>query len=241
MSRSAGPLTLAVPAYFHPAVAPKKWARLVSLAPLTRFVIINVHNGPGEDVDVTYLAVIDALRDAGVRMLGYVDTAYGQREPSVIAQEVSTYRARYGLDGVFMDQVSSGLEELDHYAQCVVAARTAGGHFIALNSGAHPHPGYVDLANVTVTFEGTWAQYKTLEVPEWVHRFPASRFSHLVHSMPRKAFARGLALSAQRHAGSVFLTDGSGDNPWDRVPQRLVTELGAMGAAKVQLAESVRR
>ena len=219
------PLTLAVPAYFHPADAPKQWNDLVSLARSTRFVIVNVHNGPGEELDPPYLDVTKALRATGVRMLGYVDTDYGRREPTVVAQEASAYRARYGLDGIFMDQVSSGLDQLDHYAQCVVAARTAGAHFVALNAGAEPHPGYVDLANITVTFEGTWSAYKSLRVSDWVHRYPAKRFCHLVHSMPRGSFAHGLEMAARRNVGSVFLTDGRGANPWDHIPPRLITEL----------------
>jgi hypothetical protein len=192
---------------------------------MTRFVIINVHNGPGEIADATYLPVIEALRAAGIRTIGYVDTNYGLREPAEIGKEVRTYRDRYGLEGVFMDQVSNGLDQLDHYAQCVVAARTAGAPFVVLNAGSEPHPGYVDLANVTVTFEGPWAEYATLRTPEWVHRYPSSRFCHLVHSLPRSRFGEGVALAAQRHVGGVFLTDGRGSNPWDRIPPRLITEL----------------
>lgn len=225
MNTSAAGLSLVVPAYFHPAVSPKKWQKLTPLAPSLRAVIVNVHNGPGEDLDPLYVSAVEALRAAGIRILGYVDTDYGRREPAIIGKEVSTYRDRYGIHGVFMDQVSSGLDQLDHYAQCVVAARTAGSPFVVLNAGAEPHPGYVDLANVTVTFEGPWHDYKSLRVSDWVHRYPSSRFCHLVHSMPRSAFAQGLDLAAARHAGSVFLTDGRGSNPWSHVSPRLIAEL----------------
>lgn len=235
MNASSASLSLVVPAYFHPVVAPKKWQKLVTLSPSLRAVIVNVHNGPGEELDPTYLPIIDSLKGAGIRILGYVDTDYGRREPSLIGQEVSTYRDRYGLNGVFMDQVPSGLDQLDHYAQCVVAARTAGSPFVVLNAGAEPHPGYVDLANVTVTFEGPWIDYKSLRVSDWVYRFPASRFCHLVHSMPRGAFAHGLELAARRHVGSVFLTDGRGSNPWDHVSPRLIAELARTQAQDERL------
>jgi len=225
MSPSRGALTLAIPAYFHPAVSPEEWAGLVSLARETRFVVVNVHNGPGEELDPAYVPVVEALKAAGIRTLGYVDTDYGRREPAVVEQEVTTYRQRYGLQGVFMDQVSGGLDQLDHYAQCVVAARTAGAPFVVLNAGAEPHPGYVDLANITVTFEGPWSKYKSLEVSDWVHRYPAKRFCHLVHSMPRGTLPKGIDLAAQRHVGSVFLTEGRGANPWDHVPPGLASEL----------------
>ena len=227
MNSPVSSLSLAIPAYFHPAVAPNDWSRLTELAPVIRFVIVNVHNGPGEALDPLYVPAVKALQAAGVRAVGYVDTDYGRREPADIGREVSAYRERYEISGVFMDQVSNGLDQLDHYAQCVAAARTAGAPFVVLNAGTEPHRGYVDLANVTVTFEGPWSEYEALRTPDWVHRYPASRFCHLVHSLPRDRFAEGLELAAQRHVGGIFLTDGLGSNPWDRVPPLLVDELEA--------------
>jgi len=202
---------------------------------MLRFVIINVHNGPGEAPDPSYLPVVEALRAAGIRTVGYVDTNYGRRIPADIGREVHAYRDWYGVQGVFMDQVSSGLDQLDHYAQCVVAARTAGAPFVVLNAGTEPHPGYVDLANVTVTFEGPWAAYVDLRIPDWARRYPSSRFCHLVHSVPRGRFADGLDLAAKRHVGSVFLTDGRGSNPWDHVPP-LLPPLLAKERAQNQLS-----
>ncbi|WP_159450217.1 spherulation-specific family 4 protein [Demequina sp. NBRC 110056] len=225
MNDARAALTLAVPAYFHPAVAEKRWRRLVRIAPLLRFVIVNPHNGPGERLDPAYPPVIEELRGAGVRIVGYVDTDYGRCTPAEIGAEVRTFRERYGVQGVFMDQVSSGLDDLDHYAQCVAAARTAGAPFVVLNAGTEPHRGYVDLANVTVTFEGTWAQYTNLTTPAWAERYPASRFCHLVHSLPRSMYSEGVDLATQHHVGSVFLTHRRGDNPWSDVPQRLLGEL----------------
>lgn len=225
---AARALSLAVPAYFHPSQKPELWRGLPGIADLLRFVILNVNSGPGPEVDPSYVRVVAALRAAGIRVLGYVDTAYGRRRPEEIARDADAYRVRYGVDGVFLDQVSSGLDQLDHYAQCVVAARTAGAHFVALNPGVHPHPGYIDIANVTVTFEGTWENYEALAVPEWVSRYSPRRFCHLVHSVPPDAFARGLDLAGERHVRSVCLTDGTGANPWDRLPTALTAELGQL-------------
>ena len=222
--REAG-VDLIVPAYFHPAVAPEQWKLLVRLAPMLRLVVINVHNGPGQDLDPSYPPVLLALQEAGVRLAGYVDSAYGQRAPIEIAHEVTTYRLRYGVQAVFLDQVTMGLDGLEHYAQCVLAARAAGARFVALNPGMHPHPGYLDLANLTVTFEGTWDQYQSLFPPPWITNFPSSRFCHLVHSVSPDAFAEGLRLTAARHARTVLLTDGGGDNPWDRVPAAMIDAL----------------
>jgi hypothetical protein len=224
---------LVVPAYFHPAVAPTVWQHLVRLASRLRLVIVNVHNGPGADLDPCYPPVIEALREAGVRMAGYVDTDYGRRSPAEITEEVDTWLRRYGVDGVFMDQVSPGLADLDHYAQCVLATRSAGARFVALNPGTHPHPGYADLANLTVTFEGPWSGYRSLPIPGWVTQYPSSRFVHLVHSVPVDVIPVALDLAARRHARGVFLTYSQGANPWDHVPALLT---GQMALAELSVS-----
>lgn len=213
---------LMVPAYAHPAADPRLWQRLVRAAPVLRLVVVNPHDGPGAGPDPSYPVVMQALGDAGVRMAGYVDTDYGNRPTKEVLADVTTYIARDGLRAVFLNQVGSGLDQLDHYAQLVQAARGAGARFVALNPGTHPHPGYVDLANVTVTFEGAWEDYRRLTVPPWAHRFPASRFCHLVHSVPSEQLDEAAATASRRHVDTVMLTDGTGENPWDRLPQVVV-------------------
>lgn len=227
-SVNVGP-DLLVPAYFHPLAAPELWTRLAGLGERVRSVVVNVHNGPGAELDPVYLTAVHTLKIHRLRPAGYVDTDYARRDPAVVAAEVASYVRWYGLDAVFFDQVGSGLADLDHYAECVLAARAAGARFVVLNPGTHPHPGYVHLANLVVTFEGSWQDYRGLALPPWVREHPADRFCHLVHSMPSDGFGPALQLAAQRHVRSLFLTDGQGDNPWDRLPEALVQALDTLG------------
>lgn len=216
---------LVVPAYVHPRVDPGLWARLVEAAPVLRLVVVNPHDGPGREVDPAYPPVVAALRAAGVRMAGYVDTAYGQRSPAEVAADVALHGERYGLAGVFLDQVSTGLDQLEHYGQVVRLSRAAGARFVALNHGAVPHPGYLDLANLTVTFEGPWQAWLTLAEPAWLRRQPVRRLCHLVHAVPPVELGRGLTVAGDRHAGALMLTDGTGANPWDRLPEAVLAPL----------------
>jgi hypothetical protein len=217
-----GDLDLLVPAYMHPLEDPAAWDRLVVLAPVLRAVVVNIHNGPGERPDPAYPKVLERLVDAGVRIVGYVDSDYGRRAPARIIADVECWLSRYGVHGVFLDQVASGLDLLDHYADLTVAARSRGADYVVLNPGTTPHPGYVDLANVTVTFEGPWTDYRRLKEPDWVEAVPASRFAHLVHGLPDvSTLPAPLRLAARRHVGTVYVTTGTGANPWDRVPQAL--------------------
>jgi hypothetical protein len=213
---------LLVPAYVHPLADPDAWQRLVDLGPRLRAVIVNVHNGPGDQEDAAYPDVLKALAEAGIRRVGYVDTDYGRRPAEEIVADVETWLARYDIRGVFFDQTASGLDQLDHYADITVAARARGADYVVLNPGTVPHPGYFDLANITITFEGSWRDYRRLTEPGWVRALPHSRFAHLVHGVPdaealRAAFRR----VARHHVRTFFATTGKGDNPWGVVPAEL--------------------
>ncbi|HYJ75531.1 MAG TPA: spherulation-specific family 4 protein [Kineosporiaceae bacterium] len=221
-------LDLLVPAYAHPLADPEAWQRLVALAPWLRAVIVNVHNGPGDGEDAAYPDVLKALQEAGVRTVGYVDTDYGRRPVPQVVADVEAWLARYDVRGVFLDQVATGLDLLDQYADVTVAARARGADYVVLNPGAVPHPGYVDLANITITFEGPWRDYRRLAEPEWVRALPTSRFAHLVHEVPdAEALAASFRRAGRHHVRTFYATTGGGDNPWGVIPAELVELLGA--------------
>ncbi len=216
---------LAVPAYVHPSVDPQLWVRLTETAADLRFVVVNVHNGPGEELDPAYPPVVERLRLARVRMVGYIDTDYGRRAVQDVAEQARVWVTRYGVRGVFLDQVVADLAHLEYYAACALACRAAGAQFVVANPGMNCHPAYADLANVTVTFEGSWAQYQRYKPSPELLDQPAQRFCHLVYDVPVGRIAEGPQRAAARHAGSVFFTDGRGTNPWDRLPESLLDGL----------------
>lgn len=221
MTGAESSLLHAVPAYFHPAVAPARWRRLLSQAHRIRFVIVNPHNGVGDEVQQRYLTVTGRLHDVGARLVGYIDTAYGERSADDLVAEAVGYQKWYGITGVFLDQCSTTLEMLNVYERYLIALRTAGVRFVVLNPGAHPHRGYIDLANVTVTFEGTWHEYQSFEAPSWVTERPASRYCHFVYGVPPKVARNPMPVLEGKHVGSVCFTDGDLPNPWDRIPPAL--------------------
>jgi hypothetical protein len=211
-------LDYAVPAYFHPAVAREEWHRLAHHAAVLRFVVVNVHNGVGAEVESLYSEVTEELLAAGVRLVGYVDTAYGQRSVADVVAEAHAYQDRYAITGVFLDQASSDLESLTQYEKYTLGLRAAGARFVVLNPGVHPHPGYIDLANVTVTYEGSWDAYEQMVELPWVLSRPPSRFCHLVYGTPRAIGADPAAAMAGRHTRTVCLTEGEAPNVWGRLP-----------------------
>lgn len=208
---SAHAVGLAVPAYFHPTREAGDWAR-VCAAPALGLAVVNPASGAGPAPDPAYRPVCDTLRARpGVVLAGYVDTAYGARPVDDVVAEAEDYRRFYGIEAVFLDQVSSGAQALDHYAGLTGRLRDRGAAAIVLNPGVAPHPGYRELAEVVVTFEGPWTAYRRRapDVPG------PGRTCHLVHATPP-----GLRVAAWRRArrlgaGLAYVTHRTMPNPWE--------------------------
>jgi len=88
---------------------------------------------------------------------------------------------------------------------------------IVLAPGAYPFPGYLDIADQLVVFNGPWTRYRWSEAPEWSAAYPASRFAHLVHGLSAAHLDEALRIARWQGAGTVCLTDRTaleGADPW---------------------------
>ncbi|GGM56148.1 hypothetical protein GCM10012275_29070 [Longimycelium tulufanense] len=214
-----------VPAYFHPLTAPADWRRLAAAGDRLRLVVLNIADGPGERRDPEFAGVVEPLLAAGVRVAGYVDTDYGRRPWDACLRDVERYRDWYGVRRAFLDQVAAERAWLPYYARLGAAMRRAGATETTLNPGVYPYPGYMELADLLVTFEGPWPAYRCLTVPFWVRRHPAHRFCHLVYAVPPLRRWLVARLAAHYHAGVVTITELGGANPWQGLPRHMT--LGA--------------
>ncbi|MEV4443853.1 spherulation-specific family 4 protein [Streptomyces sp. NPDC049577] len=215
---TTGARRLLVPLYVHPAVHPRAWDALLDAAPRLYGVVLNVADGPGGRPDPDFVAAARRLRGAGVRLLGYADTAYGRRPPRAVAADIRRHRRWYGVDGVFLDQAAAHPALLPRYRGLVMTARVLGARTAVLNPGTHPDPGYARIADLLVTFEGTWEDYRRAGVPDWTADHPPERFCHLVHAVPDGCAGDVARAAARRGAGVHCAVPGRGPNPWQSVP-----------------------
>jgi len=151
----------------------------------------------------TLAAVDRRLRRHGVR---------ATRPLADVVAEAAAYRRRYGVGAVFADQVTSDAAHLGYYRE--LADRLPPGRLV-LNPGTVPHAGYLELADVVVTFEGTAAVHARRQP-----RGPAgpAAVCHLVHDAPPATHRAVLARAARRGATYAFVTDRRLPNPWDGLP-----------------------
>jgi hypothetical protein len=217
---------LVVPAYFHPADKPRQWQWLADHAALIRMVVLNVANGSGTKPLDAFRSAVDQLHQAGISVVGYVDTDYGRRDTEAVLAELGRFQDWYGVTGACLDQVSTTAEDLGHYAAMADRVRATGAEIVFFNHGAHPVPEYAPLADLIGTFEGPWQAYQRLRVPGWTRRWPPSKCYHVVHSVPAKLIPDAWRLAARRKAGAMYITERSGPNPYDGLPTMTTTGAG---------------
>lgn len=216
---------LAVPAYFPPG---PQWDRALAGSVVPRYLVMNPENGPGTSADPAYSEAVARAQSAGVRVLGYVHTTYGARPAQEAESDIDRYRRWYGVDGIFLDEVSAGSAQLAYYEGLARTTRAVTGAIVALNPGVYPDEGYAALADVVVTFEGDDSDYRSSIPPSWVKRYPPGRFWHLVHASDRRALPSVIRLARERSVGNIYVTDDTLPNPWDTLASYWSSELSAV-------------
>lgn len=208
---------LFVPAFFYPE---STWQQATASRPAPRVMILDISGlGAGSEPLAHFRTVVRQAQAAGVTVLGYSSTALGQRPIGQVEADVRNYRAWYGVTGVFLDEVQGVASQLAYYQDLAsYIHRVNPGSVIWINPGTYPDQAYMSVANVVMTFEGTYAQYRTDQVPAWARKYPASRFAHTIHSTPQAQLASAVALARSRNAGYVYVTDGTGVNPYNGLP-----------------------
>ncbi|MGE3289599.1 MAG: spherulation-specific family 4 protein [Pseudonocardia sp.] len=222
-----------MPAYFHPVREADSWARLDAACARddVGIVVINPDSGFGTTADDAYRWACSSLCRSGTTVAGYVDTAYASRPHADVVAEVRAYVASYGVGAAFLDQVTSTRVELPYYRELVRSIRRAGVGRVVLNPGVGPDRGYLEIADVVVTFEGPWAAYAAEDrLPARRRRRSAATW-HLVHSTPPREQGRVIDAARRRGAAHVYVTERTLPNPWDRLPARWESHPGPGGSA----------
>ncbi|HZU75756.1 MAG TPA: spherulation-specific family 4 protein [Dehalococcoidia bacterium] len=217
----AAPATrLGVMAYFRPG---DDWQRLIGGAPTVAYVVLNPATGPGDQKDDGYAAEVAAAQQAGITVLGYVHTAYGTRSASAVEAEIDDYFTWYGVDGIFLDEVSIFCDYEQYYQNLYDYVKTVWNQgMVVLDPGWQSDASecYLQAADVLVTFEGSYETYTSnFPAVAWTARYPSSRFWHLVYNVPTPAAVRyTLGLSLTRNVSTVYLSPEQMPNPWDALP-----------------------
>ena len=123
-----------VPLYTDPGPVWDALAKAIVESPDLPFaVILNPNSGAGTTRNDRYVSAIPAFSFPNVRLYGYIDTAFGKRDPAAIAVEISNWKEWYGIDAIFFDDVNSN--EAVYYQRVCSAARAQGAGALIGNPG----------------------------------------------------------------------------------------------------------
>lgn len=213
-----------VPAYFAPR-STAAWTAVASSRRAVSWVIVNPQNGPGPAPLPGYRRLVDRLRRAGERVLGYVPTRQGRIGAARPLAAVARYRKWYGVRNAFFDEAPSGPGPEPLYRRLVAAVHAQHG-FAVLNPGTVPATGYFRFADAVVTFESTAARYeRTSRRPRSLAGIPARKIWNIVLQAPPNALARVMEVAADRRAGGLYVTDEGPPNPYDHLPSYWPSEV----------------
>jgi hypothetical protein len=221
---------LFVPAYFY---APADWQQADRSGPPLGFMILDISGiGAGSAPDPHFQGLVSRARSAGITVLGYSSTEDGQRQAAAVETDVRHYKDWYGVTDMFLDRVSGFQQDLGYYRQ--LASYIHGydhGSEVWMNVGAYPEDRqYTAVANVMVVFEGTYSQYRQVQVPSWAGSYSPAKFAATIYATPQDDLASALSLAVKRRAEHVYVTDGSGPDPYSSLPSYWKDELSAVSA-----------
>jgi hypothetical protein len=152
-------------------------------------------------------------------MLGYVFTHYGSRAASKVKADIDKYYMWYGVDGIFLDEVSNSCTKQSYYLDLYNYVKGKGGVAkVVINPGINTPECYITTADIIVNFEDNYAAYVGWAPSGWEFNYPANRFWHLIIGTNATDMPNAIALSKNRNAGWIYVTSDNLSNPWDTLP-----------------------
>jgi Spherulation-specific family 4 len=218
-----------VPAYFYSSAI---WAQAIGTRPAPSVILLNVDSGPGTGPLSHFQTVVRQAQAAGITVLGYSSTSYGQSAISSVETQVREYRSWYGVNGIFLDLTQGTPGEFSYYRTLTDFVRsTIPNGVVWLNPGDYPAPEFMSIANVVMVFEGPYSAYLSDQVPSWISQYSPGQFAHVIYETPPSDMASAVSLSRKRRAGHLFVTDLSGSgNPYGALPSYWSREAGDVPA-----------
>ncbi|WP_456342364.1 spherulation-specific family 4 protein [Thermovibrio sp.] len=200
------------PVYFYD---PDAWSSLAALKTRGKFyAIVNPASGPGEFVDENYVKFIRELRRHRKIPIGYIHTEWGKRDISEVKEEVDRWLELYPkIRGFFIDEVATSKEELPYYSELVSYIKSKNPRFkVVFNPGTKPDRAYFKLANLVIVYENSLNN-----LSDMVKAGPKRKSGCIVYGVDRDN-VKVAVQKAKKVCKYLFITDGSGANPYDHIP-----------------------
>ncbi len=215
-----------VPLYSYPGQNWDDLAAIKTSNPSVPIVaIINPASGPGASQDANYVSGVQDLKAAGIVVIGYVWTNYGDRPTSTVRSEIVKYKNWYQVDGVFFDAMSNLRGKLKYYNNLDNYAKARGLTLTVGNPGTDTNPIYIGSVDNIVIYEN--AGTPALDYLDgWHSGYDKSNFSFSAYNVP--SLDSSFVSSASQYVGLMYITDDNLPNPYDTLPSYLQNLVSAL-------------
>lgn len=217
-------LRLLVPAYIYPAGENlKQWRRLIDAsAKVDLIVVVNPHSGPGLERNPDYAAAVAEAASRGVKLVGYIDLEFGDRQVNKIKADIDAWRRFYPLiSGFFLDRQPCDAAHAAYVLEVSSYAREKQPGALLIGDPGQPCDDSfftrraIDVACIFARPEG----FATFELPANLRSLPASQFAALAYQVPDAQAMQALLKEAIiKRIGYIFVTNGKSPNPWGSLP-----------------------
>jgi len=228
---AVGDMKIAIPAYVYPGAM---WTQMVAGAPVVDTIIANPASGPGRTEDTNYTAAIADVRAAGITVIGYVHTSYGNRRSAAVESDIDDWYDLYDIDGIFFDEVA-GISNCEshrtYYADLATHVRGRDpAASVVVNPGAHACESYMTFATAMVTFEGSQASHASYVAQAWTSGYAADRLWLLVPGVDGGELEATVQRAANAGVGVIHTSDEGSCPCWLRLPAYFAAEVMVVGA-----------
>lgn len=214
------------PTWYNPSTY--TWSEIAAAASKVPIAaIINPNNGPdGGPPNQDYARGLEDLRQAGVTILGYVFTQYGDRPIGEVKQDIALYNDYYNINGIFLDEAASSADQLDYYRDIYEYIKTKTNlDLVILNPGTQIEQDYLarPAADIAVIFEDNSQAWITYQPQSYLSSYEPGHFASLIHSVPDAATMKShIDRAVARQIGYIYVTDDSPTSPdrdpWNSLP-----------------------
>ncbi|MDE1829119.1 MAG: spherulation-specific family 4 protein [Thaumarchaeota archaeon] len=206
---------LIIPLYSYPGTI---WDQLIQeknthdSVPI--IAIINPANGPGIK-DENYVTGVQNLQNAGITVVGYVDTRYGTKNVTSIESEINSYKDWYGVNGIFFDAMSNIPGNETYYKQINNYTKSLGLTYTIGNPGSDTLPSYVGTVDNIVIHDAKDLPPLSL-FDGWHKNFTKSNFSFVSYDV--NDINATYVQNATKYVQYLYVTNLNLPNPFLSLP-----------------------
>src|SRR5215510_1813668 len=144
-----------VPLFVYPTRA--EWNTCVTVKSkypaVPMIACFNPSSGVGGSQNADYVNGVGKLKAAGIKMIGYVYTSYGSRDPVACKAEIDKYKTWYNVDGIFFDEMSNTAGKEQYYKDLTAYVKSKAMTITIGNPGTSTRESFVGSVDTILIYE----------------------------------------------------------------------------------------